>query len=247
MAGLSNEAIDERLKRVTVVARVTPLDKLRIVESLQRMGHVVAMTGDGVNDAPALRLSDVGIAMGRGGTDVARQAADLILGDDDFTTLVEALVEGRGFWRNIRRTLGLLLGGILGELGLVAIATAIGMPAPLNTRQILAMNLITFGLPTLAVALQEPEHRNLAGLAREGSSALEKPLRNDVIRRAGATIVPSLVAYMFALPFGQAQAQTVAFSVAIGSQLAQTLGSGQVETGLTKSVVGAVGVSLGLI
>jgi len=247
MAGLSNEAIDERLKRVTVVARVTPLDKLRIVESLQRMGHVVAMTGDGVNDAPALRLSDVGIAMGRGGTEVARQAADLVLGDDDFTTLVEALVEGRGFWRNIRRTLGLLLGGILGELGFVAIATAIGLPAPLNTRQILTMNLITFGLPTLAVALQEPEHRNLAGLAREGASALEKPLRNDVIRRANATIIPSLLAYVLALPLGGVQAQTVAFAVAIGSQLAQTVDSGHVETGLTKSVVGAVGTSFGLV
>jgi len=247
MSRLTNDEVDERMKRVTIVARVTPLDKVRIVESLQRMGHVVAMTGDGVNDAPALRLSDVGIAMGKGGTEVARQVADVVLGDDEFTTIVDALVEGRAFWRNIRCTLGLLLGGILGELGFVAIAAAIGLPAPLNTRQILSMNLITFGLPTLAVALQEPEHQNLAGLEREGTTALEKPLQRDVMRRAAATIIPSLAAYMFALPFGQAQAQTVAFCTTIGSQLVQTLGSGQVESGLTKSVVGAVGVSLGLI
>jgi cation-transporting ATPase I len=247
ISGLNNEELDERMKLVSVVARVTPLDKVRIVQSLQRMGHTVAMTGDGVNDAPALRLADVGVAMGLTGTDVARQAADVVLSDDDFATLVEALVEGRGFWQNIRRTLGLLLGGILGELGFVAIASAIGMPAALNTRQILAMNLITFGLPTLAVALQEPEHRNLAGLAREGTTALVKPLRKDVLLRAGATIIPSLTAFALALPGGTAQAQTVAFGTAIGSQLAQTMDSGRSETGLTKSVVGAVGTSLALL
>jgi calcium-translocating P-type ATPase len=247
LVAMKNEELDRRLAHVTVVARVTPLDKVRIVESLQRMGHVVAMTGDGVNDAPALRLSDVGIAMGLGGTEVARQAADVVLADDDFTTLVEALVEGRAFWRNIRRTLGLLLGGILGELGLVALATASGLPSPLTTRQILSMNLITFGLPTLAVALQEPEHRNLASLAREGTTALEKPLRRDVMRRAVATAMPSLAAYVLALPLGQMQARTVAFGTAIGSQLLQTLASGQVETGLTKSVMSAVGASLALM
>jgi hypothetical protein len=109
------------------------------------------------------------------------------------------------------------------------------------------MNLITFGLPTLAVALQEPEHRNLSNLAREGVTSLEKPLRRDVIRRAGATILPSLAAYVLALRFGTIQAQTVAFGTAIGSQLAQTMASGQVETGLTNSVIGAVGASLGLM
>src|ERR687890_446136 len=117
---LEDDELDERLEQASVVARITPLDKVRIVESLQRRGHTVAMTGDGVNDAPALRLADVGVAMGRAGTEVAREAADIVLADDDFSTLVETLVEGRSFWRNVRRALGLLLGGNLGELGLMA-------------------------------------------------------------------------------------------------------------------------------
>ena len=132
IAELDDAMLDRSLERAVVVARITPLDKLRIVESLQRRGHTVAMTGDGVNDAPALRLADVGVAMGKGGTDVARQAADVVLADDDFSTLVEALVEGRAFWQNIRRALGLLLGGNLGELGLIAGAGVLGRDAPLD-------------------------------------------------------------------------------------------------------------------
>src|SRR5437588_8773727 len=127
LAELQNGELDTRLEHAMVIARATPLDKLRIIESLQRHGHIIAMTGDGVNDAPALRLADIGVAMGRGGTEVARQTADVVLADDDFSTLVEAFVEGRSFWRNIRRALGLLLGGNLGELGLVVGASLLGV------------------------------------------------------------------------------------------------------------------------
>jgi calcium-translocating P-type ATPase len=245
---LSNGDLDRRLRQVTVIARATPLDKLRIIEGLQRIGHAVAMTGDGVNDAPALRLADVGVAMGRGGTEVARQAAAVVLADDDFATLVEALVEGRGFWRNMRRSLGLLLGGNLGELAVLAGAGVIGLPSPLNSRQILVVNLITDALPALAVVLQRPEHRHLAGLAREGVSALDASLRTDVFRRGAATALPALATYLLASGgAAPAAAGTVAFGGVVANQLAQTLDAGWAEGRLSGSVAGAVGASGGLL
>jgi magnesium-transporting ATPase (P-type) len=248
IAELHNGELDERLDGTTVIARATPLDKLRIIESLRRRQHTVAMTGDGVNDAPALRLADVGVAMGRGGTEVARQAADLVLADDDFSTLVEALVEGRGFWRNMRRSLGLLLGGNLGELSLIVSTTALGFTAALNTRQILVVNLITDDLPALSIVLQQPEHRDLSALAREGTVALDASLRRDVLRRSTATGLPALAAFLAARGLGlPAQANSVAFGTIVATQLSQTLDAGWTEGNLNKSVLGAVGASTGLL
>ncbi len=248
LAGFDDAELDRRLEHVTIVARATPMDKLRIVQGLQRLGHTVAMTGDGINDGPALRLADVGVAMGRGGTEVARQAADVVLTDDDFSTLVEALVEGRSFWRNLRRALGLLLGGNLGELGLQVGVSLLGLAAPLTSRQILAVNLITDVLPALSVALQQPEHHNLSGLAREGTSALGTPLRTDILRRGTATAVPSLAAHLIALRLGGLPlARTVAFASIITTQLAQTLDVGRGEGGVSRSVLGAVIGSTGLL
>ncbi len=248
IADLQNGELDERLEHAAVIARATPLDKLRIIESLQRHGHTVAMTGDGVNDAPALRLADVGVAMGLGSTEVARSTADVVLADNNFSTLVETLVEGRGFWRNIRRSLGLLLGGNMGELGLVVSANLLGGISPLTASQILAMNAITDILPAFAVALQPPEHRNLARLSREGTAALDRPLRNEIFRRGFSTTLPSLISYFIMLGASNLpQARSVAFASIIATQLAQTLDAGRSEGNLTPSVLGAVAGSTGVL
>lgn len=248
IADLQNGDLDRRLKPAAVIARATPLDKLRIVESLRRQGHIVAMTGDGVNDAPALRLADIGVAMGKSGTEVARQTADVVIADDDFSTLVEAFVEGRSFWRNMRRALGLLLGGNLGELGLVVGAGLLGTRMPLTVGQILAVNAITDILPALAVILQQPEHRDLRWLQREGAAALEGPLVREVLKRGLATALPSLTAYLIALgSHSLPRARSVAFASIVLTQLAQTLLAGRVEGRLTRPVLGAVGSSLGVL
>ncbi|MDQ3518080.1 MAG: HAD-IC family P-type ATPase, partial [Gemmatimonadota bacterium] len=252
IVNLAEAELDAMLERATIIARATPVDKVRIVESLQRLGHTVAMTGDGVNDAPALRLADVGIAMGRGGTEVARQAADVVLADDDFATLVEAFVEGRTFWRNIRRALGLLLGGNLGELGLATGASLLGLASPLTSRQILTMNLMTDVLPALAVVLERPKHHDLAALSREGTSALGKPLRDEVFARGGATALPSLIAYLIALRTGGAGlARTVAFASIVSTQLAQTLDAGAADGELGRPirrvVIGTGGVLVAML
>jgi cation-transporting P-type ATPase I len=246
LSGLDDAELDDCLERASVVARITPLDKVRIVESLQRRGHTVAMTGDGVNDAPALRLADVGVAMGQEGTEVARQAGDVVLADDDFATLVESLVEGRGFWHNMRRALALLLGGNLGELGLMVSASALGLASPLTPRQILAVNLVSDVLPAVSVAVQEPEHRKLSRLAREGTAALDRPLRAEILRRGAATAAPALTAYALAGRL-RAQPQTVAFASIVSTQLAQTLDAGRLDGRLSGSVAGAVGGTAALL
>jgi calcium-translocating P-type ATPase len=248
LVALSDSELDRRMSGVAVIARAAPLDKLRFVESLQRCGHSVAMTGDGVNDAPSLRLADVGVAMGRGGTEVARQASDVVLADDNFASLVEALVEGRGFWRNMRTGLGLLVGGNAGELGMIVGASLLGYGSPLTAPQILMVNLITDTLPSLAILLQRPQHRALSALSREGLSALDSGLRRDALHRGLATGIPSLTAYLLAhASGGPLQAGAVGFASVITTQLAQTLDAGRVQGFLSPSVVGAVSGSLGLL
>jgi len=234
------------LERATVIARITPLDKLRIVDRLQESGHTVAMTGDGVNDAPALRLADVGVAMGRGGTEVARQAADLVLADDRFETLTVALLEGRSLWHNLHGALGLLLGGNLGEIGLMAGAALSGGRTVLAARQILAVNLVTDVLPAVAVAVQPPREHELSELRRESVESFDRRLIRDVVRRGVATATPSLAAVLLAGPLG-APPQTVAFASIILTQLAQTVEAGRTEDKLSPSVLAAIGGSGGVL
>lgn len=155
---LSDEELDARVKSLSVYARVTPEDKIRIVKSWQRTGAVVAMTGDGVNDAPALKASNVGCAMGITGTDVAKSATDMILTDDNFATIVDAVSQGRSVYQNIRKAINFLLSCNISEIFIVLIAMLLGWGAPFTAVQLLFVNVVADGLPGFALGREPAEH-----------------------------------------------------------------------------------------
>lgn len=157
---MSDEELDKRVKDLSVYARVTPEDKIRIVQSWQRSGAVVAMTGDGVNDAPALKASDVGCAMGITGTDVAQGASDMILTDDNFATIVDAVAQGRAVYRNIRKAINFLLSCNISEIFIVLIAMLLGWGTPFTAVQLLFVNVVADGLPGFALG-KEPAEKGI--------------------------------------------------------------------------------------
>jgi Ca2+-transporting ATPase len=157
LEAMSEEALAHDVESIPVYARVSPAHKLRIVSAWQQKGHIVAMTGDGVNDAPALKKADIGIAMGLTGTDVTREAAAMTLTDDNFSSIVAAVEEGRGIFDNIKKYLMYLISANLGEIGLMAGASLFGLPLPLSAVQILYVNVATDGLPALALSVDPPE------------------------------------------------------------------------------------------
>ena len=159
---LPQSQLEEHIYEYTVYARVSPEHKARIVKAFQAHGEVVAMTGDGVNDAPALKVADIGCAMGMTGTDVAKGAADLILTDDNFSTIVEAVREGRGIYQNIRKTIHFLLSCNVGEILTVLTAFLLRLPTPLLAIQLLWVNLVTDSLPALALGVDPIDKDRMA-------------------------------------------------------------------------------------
>ncbi len=154
---MSDEQLQLDVENISVYARVSPSHKLRVVTAWQARGHIAAMTGDGVNDAPSLKKADIGIAMGITGTDVTREAAAMTLTDDNFASIVAAVEEGRGVFGNVKKYLMYLLSSNIGEIGLMAGSALLGLPLPLTAVQILYVNLATDGLPALALSVDPPE------------------------------------------------------------------------------------------
>ena len=154
---MSQTDLEDNIKEISVFARVTPMHKVRIVKAWQKKGAVVAMTGDGVNDSPALKNADIGIAMGKNGTDVTKNASDMILTDDNFITIVEAVKQGRNIYDNIRKAIHFLIATNIGEIVTIFMGLVLGMKSPLLAIQLLWINLVTDSLPAIAIGLEPPE------------------------------------------------------------------------------------------
>ncbi|MST32735.1 HAD-IC family P-type ATPase [Acidimicrobiaceae bacterium USS-CC1] len=225
---LDDSQLEHIVDDVAVFARVAPADKVRIVSAFQRSGRVVAMTGDGANDAQAIRMAQIGVAFGSNATPAARDAADLVVTSEDLDALIETIIEGRAMWASVRDALALLLGGNLGEVAFTAGGALLAGKPPLTARQLLAVNLFTDLAPAMALAVRPPPTESIA-LAREGpETSLAGELARDVIVRAAATASGTYAAWLTGRLTGTpTRARTIALATLVGSQLGQTLVAGR--------------------
>jgi P-type Ca2+ transporter type 2C len=216
---LSDEELTARSSEARVYARVVPRHKVRIVDALRRHGEVVAMTGDGVNDVPALEAADIAVAMGERGTDAARAAADLILTDDDYSTIVEAIRRGRSIYENVLRFVQFLLAANAGEVMVFALAIALGLDAPLTVVQILVVNLFTDGLPAVALAVDPPERDAMRRPPRSPTEGILDPIRSRLVVGGVATGLAAFASFLIGNADSHAAGQTMAFATLVFAQL----------------------------
>lgn len=247
--GLDGEALTQALAATSVVARVAPSQKLRVVRALQEAGHAVAMTGDGANDAPSIRLADVGVALGERATPTARQAADVVVADGRIETLIDAIVEGRALWGSVRDALSILVGGNLGEIGFSLATSTVARRAPMNARQFLLVNLLTDLAPAMAVVLRPPKPTDPQTLLHEGPDrSLGSSLNRDLAVRAVATAGGASGAWLAARATGTTgRARTVALVALVGSQLGQTLVAGGRSVPIAATSLGSAAVLAGIV
>lgn len=229
LSGMDEDDLLAQVDRIDVFARVSPSQKVRIVRALSKQGHTVAMVGDGANDAPAIRLASVGVAMGQNCAEAARNAADIILVDARVETLVEAIIEGRALWDSVRDAVSILVGGNLGEIGFTLIGGLITGRPPLSPRQLLLVNLFTDVAPATALALRPPKRETLASLVERGPEAsMGWRLDRDIGARALVTASGAGGAWLASSFIGDRRgASTTALLALVGTQLGQTMTSGE--------------------
>ena len=217
---MSDEELRDRVDDIRVYARASPEQKLRIVNALQDRDHVVAMTGDGVNDAPALKNADIGVSMGINGTDVARDASDMVLADDNFATIVSAVEEGRNIYENVRKTVKFLFSSNIGEVLTLLLGILLNLPLPLLAVQILWVNLITDSLPALALGMEPPDKGLMKRKPRRSSEGIIDRLMATDLALIGIVIgLGTLGLFWYLLPSGEVYARTMAFVALVVFQM----------------------------
>jgi cation-transporting ATPase I len=246
---LDDAALAAVLTDVSVFARVTPADKVRIVRAYQASGIAVAMTGDGANDAPAIRLADAGLALGANATAAARDAADVIITDERIETIVDAIIEGRAMWASVREALAILLGGNLGEIGFTVAVSGLTGRTPLSSRQLLLVNMLTDVAPSMAIAVRPPRNHSYDDLAAEGPDrSLGASLNRAIALRAVTTAAGAGAAWGIAsLTGGPKRAGTVSLVSLVGTQLGQTLTSGGMHPSVLLASVGSAAALVAIV
>jgi len=258
LAHMSEEELTRRVERIAVYARVSPADKVKIVRAWKARGKTVAMTGDGVNDAPALKNADIGVAMGITGTDVSKEAADMVLADDNFATIVNAVEEGRIIYDNLKKFIYFLLSCNMSEVSTMFIGMLLSSVTPLRAVQVLWMNLVTDGFPAMALGVDTPAPDIMLRPPRDPSEGILSYRKQLLVIWQGAVLSLGALAAFFIsrsmlFPHDTARVQTVTFTTLVLSQLIHAFNSRSERLSLAelplfdnRALIWALAVSLGL-